>query len=57
MLLLPGGTGKLGILKKQLGDILLESILSRSRLTQMAEESRPSAIFGFQLDDSKAPGI
>lgn len=45
-----------GHFKKQLGDILLESILSRSSLTQLAKGSRPSAIFGFQLDDSNSAG-
>jgi hypothetical protein len=45
-----------GHFKKQLGDILLESIFSRSLLTEMAKGSRSSAIFGFQLDDSNSAG-
>lgn len=43
-----------GHFKKQLGDILLDSIFSRSSLSEQAEGRRQPEIFGFQLDESNS---
>jgi hypothetical protein len=43
-----------GHFKKQLGDILLESIFSRPLLSGQAEGQRPPGIFGFQLEESNS---